>query len=314
MKQFKDHENFLLIGHINADGDTVGSTCALALALKNAGKRAVVAFPGKVPARLSYISELTGAVLPGDAALEAEFDCAIAVDCATEERMGELAPLFFACEERLVIDHHPTNTQFGQENIVRPTAATAQIILSLLCESGYEITPDIANCLYSALISDCGNFCHENTDADVFETAAFLAKAGADVPALARRLFGVRSLATAKVNAFVLQNMKLYADGRIAAAAITEEDIARLGAEKEHCEEAVQELKSIEGVEIAIMIRSAGGTGAKGSLRAVKGRDVSAIAAQFGGGGHVLAAGCFLDGKTPEEAMEAVVEAAVRSL
>lgn len=188
----KNANSFLLCTHISPDGDAIGSTLALGLLLESMGKKVTVSCADPVPFRLHFLSDWEWFCRPED--LEGlKFDAAIAVDAADMGRMGGCQRFFSKAPVRLQIDHHGTNPLYAMENEVDATASAAGCIVWRFAKTmGLEITRQIAECLYTAISSDTGNFCFENTNAECFECAAELVRCGLNINETARPLHLLR--------------------------------------------------------------------------------------------------------------------------
>jgi len=285
----KAHDDLLLIAHISPDGDTLGSSLALYCGLKRLGKTVRVVCENPVPASYRFCPYADRVLLPEQAE---PAKTVVAVDCADLLRTGACARFFETAEASLCIDHHETNRGFADVNWVSCVAATGELIYQLLVELEVPIDVEIATLLYTALAADTGNFAYSNTTADTFRIAAELRETGFDLPEINRLLFRTFPFAKLKLRARCIENCTLYADGRIAAAHITQADLADCSAAAADAEGLIDDLRDIETVEIAAVLREGIDGAIRVSLRGKRIADVSSIAVFFGGGGHRLAAGC----------------------
>ena len=293
----RQHDRFLVVTHENPDGDALGSMLAASLALRQLGKDAVMYLPGGMPLPREY------AFMPlDDLAREAPADAAervlLAVDCAKAERIGDdeavpRAPLV------LDIDHHHDNTRFGDVNlIVADASSTGEVLRDVFAELGVELTPELAEPLYIALVTDTGRFQYANTTPKALRLAAELVEAGADIHAVFQQVYESLEFAKLKLLARALDRAEVLEGGRIVVSHLLRTDFAEAGAAEPYSEGIIDYLRAVEGAELAVLIREQlhGPNAHKGSLRSsIDELDVSAIARRFGGGGHRQAAGFSTD-------------------
>jgi phosphoesterase RecJ-like protein len=304
----RGHDRFLVVTHENPDGDALGSLLAITIALRSLGKDVVMYLAAGAPLPHEY-----GFMPLGDLVREPPADPAervlVAVDCASEHRIGDaeaiaLAPL------TLDIDHHHDNTRFGDVNLVVPDASsTGEVLRDVFAELDVPLTPELAEPLYIALVTDTGRFQYSNTTPKSLRLAAELIEAGADFHAVFQQVYESVELAKLKLLARVLERAEVLEGGRIVVSHLLRTDFADVGASEPYSEGLIDYLREVEGAELAVFVREQMGTGAhghKGSLRSsIDELDVSAIARRFGGGGHRQAAG-FSSDDTLAEIVETV--------
>jgi phosphoesterase RecJ-like protein len=292
-------DRFLLTTHENPDGDALGSLLAMHRILEALGKDSVMflaakEFPLPVEYRFLPLEEVFHEP-PADIADRV----AIFLDCGNIDRI----PVDFlrSGENKVInIDHHHDNTRFGTVNLVDVDAScTAEIVYDLAALLGVELTPEIANALYVALVTDTGKFMYENTDARSHRMAAGLIEAGVEVNDVYRRLYEHAPIEKLRLLALALEKIQLREDGRLAVTYISAEDYASTGASEALTEGIIDHLRTIDGAVVAAVVRDLGESGRfarKVSMRSTDGRvDVSAIARVTGGGGHRRAAGFSTD-------------------
>ena len=306
----QSHNDFLLAAHRSPDGDTLGSCLALRLALLALGKTVTVACVDPVPPYLAF--------LPGAKTVTAHPDhvpeAAIYIDCADHSRIAELEVVTEAAPYRFCIDHHGTNPKRTKDgDWVEEVGATAEMIERLIVELLVPLTKDMATCLFTGIATDTGNFAYSNTTPDTFRIAAELVEAGIELPELNRRLFRTMPVRKGRLIAHTLQTMELYENESVAVACVTKADLDRCGADEADCEGLIDYLRDLAPVEIACTLRESADGFIRGSLRAKQGADVSVVAQQFRGGGHVRAAGCTLDGPM-ESAKAQIVPALIEAV
>jgi phosphoesterase RecJ-like protein len=302
----REHDRFLVVTHENPDGDALGSLLAATLALRRLGKDAVMYLAGGTPLPHEYsFMPLEGLLRepPADAAERV----LLAVDCAKGERIGDAEALTRA-PLVLDIDHHHDNTRFGDLNlIVADASSTGEVLRDVIAELGLELTPELAEPLYIALVTDTGRFQYANTTPKALRLAAELVEAGADIHAVFQQVYESVEFAKLKLLARALARAEVLEGGRIVVSHLVRTDFTDVGAAEPYSEGIIDYLRAVEGAELAVLIReqlSAGGPARKGSLRSsIDELDVSAIARRFDGGGHRQAAGFSSDAS-----LEAIVE------
>ncbi len=235
-------------------------------------------------------------------------------DSGNLERSGSAVRRIATHATIVNIDHHPSNSRFGDINLIDPNAsAVGQMVIDMLDHFGYSITPTIAANLYVALLTDTGGFRHENTTPRALEDAARLARLGADPGHIATQVYKMRPETTLKLSGHALATMRVEMDGRLAWAKVTRAMLREAGAVMAESEGIIDTLNSIAGLELAILFKEVSGTLTKISVRSRGGVDAAALCASFGGGGHVRAAGAEID-RSMEEAIKMVLTAAKEAI
>jgi bifunctional oligoribonuclease and PAP phosphatase NrnA len=290
------NDRFLLITHENPDGDALGSILAAKLMLDALGKDSVMYLSGKAPLPAEYkFMPLDGLSreLPDDVGDRVLF----ALDCANESRLGEGEAALESAPTVLNVDHHHDNTRFGNVNLVLADASsTGEIVRDLARELGVELTPDLAEALYVALVTDTGRFQYANTTPKALRLAAELVEAGADVHRVFQSVYETVQLAKLKLLARALERAQVYEGGGLVVSYLLRSDFAEVGAAEPYSEGIIDFLRAVEGAEMAALIREPpmpGRPARRVSLRSSSDEiDVSAIARASGdGGGHRQAAG-----------------------
>ncbi|MDO5400081.1 MAG: DHH family phosphoesterase [Eubacteriales bacterium] len=284
----RSHDNFTLLSHRRPDGDTVGSTAALCLGLRQLGKTAHVLHNDEVTDRFAWLHEgLTKAAAE-------EGDTLVSVDVASPSMLPKaFAPL--ADKIALRIDHHGSSTSFTPLELVDPISAScAELIWDLL--EALEVRPDraIAQAVYVGTSTDTGCFRYSNTSAHTFAVAAKCAQAGAGVYELNQELFETNTLARLKMQAWMVDHMKLLGGGKLALCAIPRAVEEELGVTQDDMDNISSFPRTVAGVCMAATLRENGEGDSKLSVRAIPGYDATAVTEKFGGGGHKGAAGAFL--------------------
>jgi phosphoesterase RecJ-like protein len=291
----RGHERFLVTTHENPDGDALGSLLAMHVALERLGKDSVMYILGPAPLPGEYRFLPLGGLrreLPKDAAERV----LVAVDCANESRLGPDPAILHQAPFTIDIDHHHDNSRFGDVSLVVPDASsTGEVLRDVFAALGVELTPEIAEPLYAALVTDTGRFQYANTTPKALRLAAELVEAGADVHKVFQGVYETVQFAKLKLLARALDRAQVHEGGRLVVSYLLRTDFAEVGAAEPYSEGIIDYLRAVEGADMAALIREPprGGTPARRvSLRAsVDEIDVSAIARKSGGGGHRQAAG-----------------------
>ena len=297
-----EHDNFAILTHRRPDGDTIGTAAALCRILRAQGKTAHVL-------ENSGVTELYAYLLGGLTKPEArEGDTLVSVDVAAPNMLPEEFEKYLG-RIGLRIDHHGTASSFTEQELVDPGAgACAEIIYDILMEMWMDLDKDTAEAIYVATSTDTGCFRFSNTTDHTFLVAAACAAAGAPVYRLNQILFDTNSLAKLRLQAWVVDHVKLMEGGKYALVAIPKAVEQELGIGEDDTQSISAFVRSIEGVCLAATLRETPG-GVKMSLRAVPGYDAAAVCAKFGGGGHKGAAGASVN--MPLEEAAAAVEKAM---
>ena len=291
----RSNDRFLLVTHENPDGDALGSLVATKLALDQLGKDSVMYLYGDAPLPKEYgFMELSGIVRePPPDAVERVL---VALDCANETRMGPDLTLIEDAPLTLDIDHHHDNSRFGDVNlVVGDASSTGEVLRDVFRELGVELTPEIAEALYIAVVTDTGRFQYTNTTPKALRLAAELVEAGADVHRVFQAIYESVELAKLKLLGRVLDRAQVYEGGRLVVSYLLRSDFTELNVAEAFSEGLIDYLRAVEGAEMAALIREPprrDGPPRRISLRASNDElDVSAIARKSGGGGHKQAAG-----------------------
>ncbi|MGZ8739653.1 MAG: DHH family phosphoesterase [Gaiellaceae bacterium] len=290
----RKHDRFVLTTHENPDGDALGSLLAANLALKQLGKDTAMVLHGDAPLPVEY-----GFMPLGDLERRWPDDVAeralLAVDCANESRIAD-PEVLGRVPLSINVDHHHDNTRFGRINlVVADASSTGEVLRDLFRELGVELTPDIAEALYIALVTDTGRFQYTNTTPKALRLAADLVESGADVHRVFQGVYESVQFAKLKLLARALERAQVFEGGRIVVSYLVRTDFTEVGAPEAYSEGIIDPLRSVEGADMAVLIREPprqDGPARRVSLRAsIDELDVSAIARKSGGGGHRQAAG-----------------------
>jgi phosphoesterase RecJ-like protein len=285
---------FLVAAHARPDGDAVGSVLACGMMLQQLGKHVDMVSRDRVPfiySALPCVEAIRQTDRVGD-----KYDAVILLECDGIERTG-LAGL----DNRFTIniDHHFSGKAFADINwIDNDACAVAAMVYELAMLAGVRITPEMATCLYTAVLTDTGSFCYAGTDARTFEVAADLVRHGADPSCIAQHTYFSNPTSKMRLLGAALSNLRR--EGRLAWMWVTHDDMVRTAAAEEDCEGLVNYAIGISGVDVAVFLRELSTHRVRLSMRS-KGRiNVATLAEHFGGGGHSHASGCTIDGPMSE--------------
>src|SRR5256885_8817484 len=290
----REHQRFVLTTHENPDGDALGSLVAAKLALEQLGKDTVMVLHGDAPLPGEY------AFMPLDGLRRRWPDdvaerVLLALDCANESRIAD-PEVLGRVPLSIDVDHHHDNTRFGQINLIVPDASsTGEVVRDLFRELGIQLTPDIAEALYIALVTDTGRFQYTNTTPKALRLGAELVEAGADVHRIFQGVYESVQFAKLKLLARALERAQVYEGGRIVVSYLLRTDFSAVGAAEPYSEGIIDYLRAVEGADMAGLIREA--PRQDGPNRPVRPRagggalDAPALARKSDGGGHRQAAG-----------------------
>lgn len=301
----QSHDHYCILTHTRPDGDTVGSAAALCLGLRKMGKTAYILENPQLSGQLLFLHE---GLTKREAAME---DVLVSVDVAAASM---LPAVWQALADRiqLRIDHHENDRSFAPNELVEPEmAACAEIVWAVLALMGVEMDAKIGEAVYVGISTDTGCFRFPNTSANTFAVAAACAASGACIYPLNQMLFDTNTMEKLKVRSWITENARFFRDGKVALCALPYEVEANATADDMNNISGF--LRSIEGVQVAALIRQMGDK-CRLSVRAVPGYDAAAVCNQFGGGGHKGAAGADLHMtlKEAEKAVEAALLKAVQ--
>jgi phosphoesterase RecJ-like protein len=296
----RSQQTFAVLSHVRPDGDALGSQLGLGLSLSKLGKKVMVRNEDGLLEKYSF--------LPGGEFLQTplnepqDFDVAIALDTATENRLGTSTDLVRSAKTWINIDHHPSNPGYGDLVYIDPTApATGQILFELITSQGLPIDAAIAENLFVAISTDTGSFQYPNTTARTFEIGAALVACGVDVGRVSQLLYESYPRRRTELLRELLGTMRFEAGGKIATFSLGLKVAADIGAKPEDNEGLIDHIRAIQGVIVAIFFEELEEGKVRVSMRSKSEEvDVSVICQKFGGGGHKLAAGTRVRGTLPE--------------
>jgi len=291
----KATNSLTILTHQQPDGDAVGSSLGLRLALVKLGKQVQVACPNPVPDKYQFLPEAETILTE----VSGQPQVVVAVDADNWSRLGGLEAVIQDANTTILIDHHATNAGGADLDYIDPTAAASAVqIYHLLLALDVVPDADIATCLYCGLATDTGFFTFENTTPEALWIAAELVAAGANPHQIAQQVATRLSLAAAILRGRALASLQTAADGRLVYATLTPRDFALAGADRADTEGIIDTLKSVAGAEVVVLFKADSSGCCHISLRSPS-LDVAHIAAQLGGGGHQAAAGAEVAGPLP---------------
>lgn len=325
----------LLFPHINPDPDAIGSCMALCRALRQQGKEAQILLDYPLPQYLQFMmpwaeDETANAADTADTAEEPgrsrcsffatldddvieEPDICMLVDCSEDNRFTGREEAFFGGKKTLCLDHHQVSEcHYDRYHIDPDAAATAQLVFLMAQEMDWPIDRAMAEMIYTGICGDTGCFMHSNTTPQIHRIAADLQEIGVDANYINVRLYQSKDLRAVKLSAKAMQQMELLADGRAVMSRLTAEDFKECDAIVDHADTVIDDLRSIDGVEIAAFLKQ-DGKKTRCNLRSKTDANVADIAMRFGGGGHIKAAG-FKTDQPLEEVYEKLREEILRVL
>ena len=296
----REHRRFAILGHVRPDGDALGSQLALALSLQALGKEIRVWNEDGMLEKYSFLPRADLLTKPPSA--PEDFDVAIALDTAIQNRLGTALPAVRSSKIWINIDHHISNPGYGDVVYVDSSApATAEIIFRLIKSEGLPFNRDIAENLYAAISTDTGSFQYPKTSAHTFEIAAELIRTGLDVGRLSQLLYENYPRRRLELLRELLRTMRFQQEGHVASFSLTLKTAAGLGVLPEDNEGLIDYLRSTRGVIVAVFFEELSEGKVRVSMRSkTEVVDVCAICQKFGGGGHTLAAGARVSGTLPE--------------
>lgn len=294
--------------HLNPDGDALGSALALAHFVREQGGAAEVLCNNPAPSNLRFLPDVDS-VRQAPKLLDP--DLAVVVDLDSLDRLGRVRPYFENFARLIVVDHHQPHEAPGFLRIVDTDApATAVILTRILQQANHAISPEVATCLLTGITTDTGSFRFSNTTPEALHLAAELVVCGADVAKIGEEVYQRKALPSVRLLGRTIEVMRLEEGRRMAWASLALEDFEVCGAAEEHTEGIVNELLSIDTVEVAALLREPTPGKVRTSLRSRGDLDVAEVARQFGGGGHRAAAGCTFE--VPLRQAEALLVEAMR--
>ena len=297
LEEIKKAGSIVILTHETPDGDAIGSSLGMLLALEKLGKNADLIM-SKYAKTFNFLPKVDEIKAESDIK---EYDLAISLDCATFKRLDN-REYFENAKKTIVIDHHGSNNMYGDINYVNPVApACSEILLAILSYYEIEIDVKIGTCLMTGIITDTGGLQYPATTADTFEYAAELLRKGVDIADICKRTLQTKTKANFELQKRVMDRLELLEDGKVAFSYIDQKDLDEVNAEEGDHEGLVNIGRSIEGVEVSIFIRQKDNEEIyKVSMRSGSYVNVSDVCLMFSGGGHPRAAGATIQGNVEQ--------------
>lgn len=297
-------KSVMIVTHTDPDGDAIGSMLAVYFALKGMNKKAEMYCRDEVPEIYKF--------LPGSGKIKnklngGKFDVAIAVDCGDSKRVDDGMDLKKMAATVINIDHHPDNTKFGDINLIEKISSVSEILFGLLKNMKVRITRDIASCLYAGIMTDTGNFRYDYTTAETLRIAASLAEAGAEISRIAMAVYETKTLSSVRILGAAMYRLETSESGNVAWTVLPKQLMDSLGAKSEDLTGLVDQIRSVKGVEVAVLFREED-DGIKVNFRSKFKVNVSEIAKDLGGGGHIRASGAILQGTLDDVKQKVLAE------
>ena len=289
----KSSKNILIISHINPDGDTLGSMCGLAGAIKdNFKKKCDTLLISNLPKIYEFLPLVKESKCIDEIDKSREYDLVINVDVAAIDRICDGQTLFDRAKCTVNIDHHKTNNAYGDLNIIEADASsTGEILYGVMKELGWTISLDTAKCLYTAILTDTGSFRFNNTTSRAMKYASELVKIGVVPAEIYKYCYESNPKSQVLLQAYCIEKAVFSPDNKIVYTTVYKKDIEKFNAGDDCTEGLTERLRAINSTEVAFVVKQSGHNISKVSMRS-KGVDVAAVCTAFGGGGHTLAAGC----------------------
>lgn len=289
IEAIKNSNNIFIVSHVQPDGDNIGSSLALAMAIQKLNKNPKILKVDNIPSNFNFLPKID---LIKEYNLCEPVDLLISLDSSDLNRLGLGKDFALKASKVINIDHHVSNDYFGDINLVSTSyAATGEIVYDIIKNMDIEIDKDMANCLYTAISSDTGSFMYSNTTYRTHEIASDLLRKDIDINDINMSLYQNKSLESTKLYIESLKNLELFLDNKIGIVPITSKMLKKTGANLDDTEGIISFVRNIASVELAAVLKEVDSKEVRVSLRSKKNIDVSMIAEKFGGGGHVRAAG-----------------------
>ena len=296
----KKYKSFLVTTHTSPDADALSSCLAMSLFLRGLGKRVQVVHAEDIPLWLKFLPH-SGSIKKIKKGEKLDFEAAVVLDCGDLKRIGAVEECLNRSPHVLInIDHHITNTLFGDENWVAPRASsTAEMLYDLFCSLSSRVTRPMALLLYTGIMTDTGSFRFDNTSAHTHAVSGELMRFGIPVAALYHRLYEGVPIALAKDFLRILGKVQMSMGNRLAQAAFPEAAIQRFSRHFDLREKIFSFFRSFEGVEVVVIFTQLDSGKTRVNFRSQTTLNVAQLAKKFGGGGHVRASGCTLEESLP---------------
>lgn len=287
----KSAKKILLLSHVNPDGDTLGSMCAMySMIEKRFKKKADMSVVSNIPFNYNFLPNINFAQRVYDSSLV--YDLVITLDVAAIDRVRDAKILFDKAKCRVNIDHHKTNPKFGDYNLIEASASSCgEVLFNYFKKNNWDITEDAAICLYTAIMTDTGNFRFENTSPSSLRAAADLIELGVSPNKLYKLCYESKTKNLVMFQNYCVNKAEFLNDNKIAYTTVYKKDLEKFSAGDDYTDGIAETLRAIDSTEVSFVVKEVDSKTTKVSMRSKK-LDVAKICEQFGGGGHTFAAGC----------------------
>ena len=289
----KKNSTFIFSTHRNPDADALGSELALGIALRRIGKEVTIFNMSETPENLRFLPD-SERIKTGKR-INSRFNIAVLLDCESFERCGYIIKEKNYSNGLLFVDHHKSNTNLNDNNIiVHSASSTSELVYYLIKKLGVPIDHDIATCIYTGIFYDTGGLRYSNVSPEVFKICAELVAAGVEAREISRQLYETKSYNSQRLLGLALSRLNRSDDGKVCWTYLKKDDFIKTATQQNDTEGFVNQLSEIAGVSVGIFFREIDRNCTKISFRSKDGIDVAKVASSFGGGGHVSASGCMI--------------------
>lgn len=303
----KSSRKILLLSHMNPDGDTLGSMCAMYSMIYNRFKKKVdMNVVSNIPFNYKFLPNVNLAQRYFDKSLV--YDLVITLDVAAIDRVLDSQIFFERAKCTVNIDHHKTNPKFGDYQIIEPNASSCgEVLYNYFKANDWKIDKESAICLYTAIMTDTGNFKFENTSANVFRAVADLVDAGANPNFIYKQCYETKTKNFVMFQNYCVNKAVFLDNNRIAYTTVYKKDLEKFSAGDDYTDGIAETLRAIDSTEVSFVAKEVDNKLTKISMRSKK-TDVAEICAKFGGGGHTFAAGCTIKSNVEESVKKILKE------
>lgn len=290
-KIVRELNDFAIVAHTSPDGDSLGSCLGLYNFLIENNKSADVFLDGDIPAKYTFLPNIKD--IKDIKQRKNSYSCLMVLDSGDIDRIGNCRELVDISELVINIDHHMTNSLFGQINLLDTNASSVgEMIYNLLRLNNFTISRNTAECIYTSILTDTGGFKYSNTTPVTMSIAGELMGTNINFTEINRRVFDIKTIPQVKLMSKVSSTLDITLDNKVALLYLTAGMLEECGAKEDDASEFINFARDIEGVEVAALIKEIDANKTRVSLRSKTYVDVSKIAEHFGGGGHTRASGC----------------------
>lgn len=305
----KSSKNILIISHVNPDGDTLGTMCALRSAIYTQyKKKAEMLVLSKIPKVYDFLPSISEAKTLSQFDKSREYDLVIAVDVASLDRLIDSQVLFEKAKYSVNIDHHRTNNDYGSLAIVEPKASsTGEVLYKMIKKLGWQTDMDFVTAIYTAILTDTGGFRFENTSAAVFRIAAELTEAGIDPKDLYRKCYESKTRDMVLFQGYCVSKAVFSNDEKIVYTVVYKRDMEKYAVSDDATDGIAEALRAIKTTDVSFVVKEVDSKTCKISMRSKK-LNIADVCSKFGGGGHKFAAGCTIKSSTEESVKKLLSE------